>query len=102
MISRNATSEILGNSEFQLVSLGFSDVKKRGVTNRADSFKKQPTKRPDWNELMKEIEVYRYGHSGLKKVQTNDRSMPILPKLKRGGEVRSSHYESFIINRPTL
>ena len=30
---------------------------------------------------MKEIEAYRYGHQGLNKVHTNDRSMPIIPNL---------------------
>ena len=67
------------------------DVKLKPVkaNSRADSFRKKPAKRPDWNDLMKEIEAYRYGHQGLNKVHTNDRSKPILPQNKRGGQVRS-------------
>ena len=67
------------------------DVKLKPVkaNSRADSFRKKPAKRPDWNDLMKEIEAYRYGHQGLNKVHTNDRSKPILPKNKRGGQVRA-------------
>ena len=73
----------------------FSDVKKPSKPSKADSFRKKPAKRPDWNDLMKEIEAYRYGHQGLNKVHTNDRSMPILPKNKRGGQVRSKTINLF-------
>ena len=66
----------------------YAEVKKRNSAAKADSFRKRPNKRPDWNDLMKEIEAYRYSHSALNKVHTNDRSMPILPKNKRGDQVR--------------
>ena len=66
----------------------YAEVKKRNSAAKADSFRKRPNKRPDWNDLMKEIEAYRYSHSALNKVHTNDRSMPILPSNKRGGQVR--------------
>ena len=50
--------------------------------------KKRPAKRPDWNELMKEIDSFRYGKVGrLNKVVTNDRSKPILTKTKIKGQV---------------
>ena len=50
--------------------------------------KKRPVKRPDWNELMKEIDSFRYGKVGrLNKVVTNDRSKPILTKTKLKGQV---------------
>ena len=65
----------------------YAEVKKRNSAAKADSFRKRPNKRPDWNDLMKEIEAYRYSHSALNKVHTNDRSMPILPKNKRGDQV---------------
>jgi len=47
--------------------------------------KKRPTKRPDWNDLMQEIEKYRCKSGMLNKVQTNDRSKPMLSKSKVKG-----------------
>ena len=70
------------------INITNSETKKRNNAAKADSFRKRPNKRPDWNDLMKEIEAYRYSHSALNKVHTNDRSMPILPSNKRGGQVR--------------
>jgi hypothetical protein len=57
--------------------------------SRIEAMRKRPSKRPDWNELMKEIDVFRYGKVGkLKKVQCNDRSQPILTQTKIRGQVR--------------
>jgi len=47
--------------------------------------KKRPTKRPDWNDLMQEIEKYRCKSGMLNKTQTNDRSKPMLSKSKVKG-----------------
>ena len=52
--------------------------------------KKRPTKRPDWNDLMQEIEKYRCKAGMLNKVQTNDRSKPMLSKSKVKGVVSRS------------
>ena len=48
-----------------------------------EKYKKTPRKRPDWASMMKEIEVGKQ----LKRVQTNDRSRPILPQAKAKGKV---------------
>lgn len=45
--------------------------------------RKAPKKRPDWAGMMKEIEKGRV----LNKVQCNDRSKPMLTKLKSKGKV---------------
>ena len=56
--------------------------------SRIEALKRRPTKRPDWNELMKEIEGVRSGHIRLKKIISNDRSKPVLSKVKdREGQV---------------
>jgi hypothetical protein len=49
--------------------------------------KRRPTKRPDWNELMKEIESMKTGKVKLKKTVSNDRSQPVLSKVKLEGQV---------------
>ena len=56
--------------------------------SRIENLKRRPTKRPDWNELMKEIEGVRSGVIRLKKTVSNDRSKPVLSKAKdRQGQV---------------
>jgi len=58
---------------------------KSARSERLDQLKKRPTKRPDWNDLMQEIEKYRCKAGLLNKVHTNDRSKPILSKSKVKG-----------------
>ena len=53
------------------------------VAKRLETLKKTPRKRPDWANMMKEIEEGK----PLRHVQTNDRSQPILPKVKTKGKV---------------
>lgn len=53
------------------------------VAVKLEKYKKTPRKRPDWASMMKEIEVGKQ----LKRVQTNDRSRPILPQAKAKGKV---------------
>ena len=50
---------------------------------KLEKIRKTPRKRPDWASMMKEIESGKK----LKRVQTNDRSQPILPKSKAKGKV---------------
>lgn len=58
---------------------------KKAKSDRVEALKKRPTKRPDWNDLMQEIEKYRCKSGMLNKVQTNDRSKPMLSKSKVKG-----------------
>ncbi len=58
--------------------------------NKVEELKKRVNKRPDWNDLMKEISVFRDGHSRLKRVHCNDRSNPMLPSVKAGKSVSSN------------
>jgi len=58
---------------------------KKAKSGRVEALKKRPTKRPDWNDLMQEIEKYRCKSGMLNKVQTNDRSKPMLSKSKVKG-----------------
>ena len=60
---------------------------KPAKSDRVEALKKRPTKRPDWNDLMQEIEKYRCKSGLLTRVQTNDRSQPILSKAKVKGVV---------------
>ena len=60
---------------------------KKAKSDRVEALKKRPTKRPDWNDLMQEIEKYRCKSGMLKKCQTNDRSKPMLSKSKVKGVV---------------
>jgi hypothetical protein len=46
---------------------------------KLDALKSRPRKRPDWGAMMKEVES---GNRKLKHVQCNDRSSPLLPKVK--------------------
>jgi len=60
--------------------------KSLGKSEKLELLKKRPTKRPDWNDLMQEIEKYKCGKSDLlNKTVTNDRSQPILSKTKAEG-----------------
>jgi len=55
-------------------------------SERVEQLKKRPTKRPDWNDLMQEIDKFKSScHGLLKKTVTNDRSKPILSKAKVKG-----------------
>ena len=55
--------------------------------------KQKPTKRPNWVDLMSEIEEFKYGFGGrLKKTTCNDRSGPILSTTKVGDNVRPSKF----------
>lgn len=60
---------------------------KKAKSDRVEALKKRPTKRPDWNDLMQEIEKYRVKAGMLNKVVTNDRSKPMLSKSKVKGVV---------------
>jgi len=57
----------------------------KAKSNRVEALKKRATKRPDWNDLMGEIEKYRCKSGLLTRVQTNDRSKPMLSKSKVKG-----------------
>ena len=46
---------------------------------RLEALKSRPRKRPDWGSLMKEVES---GNRKLKHVQCNDRSSPLIPRIK--------------------
>jgi len=65
-------------------------------SEKLEQLKKKPAKRPDWNDLMKEIGQFRSGTRGiLNKAQTNDRSKPMLSKTKvKGVFVYESEKES--------
>ena len=46
---------------------------------KLEALKNRPRKRPDWGALMKDVE---FGNRKLKHVQCNDRSCPLLPRIK--------------------
>jgi hypothetical protein len=46
---------------------------------KLEALKSRPRKRPDWGAMMKEVEL---GSRRLKHVQCNDRSSPLLPRVK--------------------
>jgi hypothetical protein len=46
---------------------------------KLEALRSRPRKRPDWGAMMKEVES---GNRRLKHVQCNDRSYPLLPKVK--------------------
>lgn len=48
-------------------------------SEKLEALKSRPRKRPDWGAMMKEVES---GNRKLKHVQCNDRSSPLLPKVK--------------------
>jgi len=48
-------------------------------SEKLETLKSRPRKRPDWGALMKEVEL---GSRRLKHVQCNDRSGPLLPRIK--------------------
>lgn len=60
-------------------------VGKTVKSEKLDSLKKRPTKRPDWNDLMQEIEKFRCNRGLLKKSVCSDRSEPILTQIKIKG-----------------
>jgi len=64
------------------------DAARARKLEKLDKIKKRPEKRPDWNELMREIDSFRFGSSSqkLKKVACNDRSKPMLTKTKIQGK----------------
>jgi hypothetical protein len=47
--------------------------------DKLDVLRSRPRKRPDWGAMMKEVES---GNRKLKHVQCNDRSSPLLPRIK--------------------
>ena len=64
-----------------------SDAQARKL-KRMEELRKKPTVTPDWKALMKDIDGFRYGHTGkLKKVVCSDRSKPMLSKMKVQGKV---------------
>ncbi len=62
----------------------------KNKSEKIEALKKRPAKRPDWNDLMKEIGQFRYSHSLLKKTVCNDRSGPMISKIKMGQNVRDN------------
>jgi hypothetical protein len=46
---------------------------------KLETLRSRPRKRPDWGAMMKDVES---GNRKLKHVQCNDRSSPLLPKVK--------------------
>ena len=57
-------------------------------SEKLEQLKKKPDKRPDWNDLMKEIGQFKGGSRGmLKKTITDDRSKPMMSKHKVKGVV---------------
>lgn len=50
---------------------------------KLESLRSRPRRRPDWSDMMKEVESGRK----LKHVECNDRSAPIIPKTKSKGQV---------------
>ena len=62
--------------------------KSSAKSEKLEQLKKKPAKRPDWNDLMKEIGQFKSGHRGiLNKTKTNDRSKPMLSGHKVKGVV---------------
>jgi hypothetical protein len=50
---------------------------------KLEALKSRPRRRPDWAEMMKEVE----DGIKLRHVQCNDRSKPLLPQVKAKGQV---------------
>lgn len=68
----------MGNCHFGLESeLGAVKAAK------LESLRCRPRRRPDWTDMMKEVESGRQ----LRHVQCNDRSAPILPQSRAKGQV---------------
>lgn len=55
---------------------------------KLEALKSRPRRRPDWSDMMKEVESGRK----LKHVQCNDRSAPVLPDMKAKGQVNNIFY----------
>mgnify|MGYP007016983692 FL=1 len=51
---------------------------------KLEALRSRPKKRPDWGNVMKEIESGRK----LNHVKCNDRSAPLLPRVKAKGQVQ--------------
>jgi hypothetical protein len=64
------------------------DAARARKLEKLERIKKRPEKRADWNELMREIDSFRFGSSSqkLRKVACNDRSKPMLTKTKIQGK----------------
>jgi len=69
------------NDHFRVRGIGHELSK--AATAKLEQYRKTPRKRPDWGTMMKEIEEGKT----LRRVVTNDRSKPILPKSKAKGKV---------------
>ena len=78
---------VLNSINFILLCISLSAAAK---LSKVEALKKRADKRPDWNDLMKEISQYRYSHSKLKKTVTNDRSSPIIKAVKVNDKVRQA------------
>ncbi|CAO1421553.1 unnamed protein product [Diamesa serratosioi] len=59
-----------------------SDFEKKPISQKQrevlEKLKTRPRRRPDWSEMMKEVEEVKAGTKKLRKVQCNDRSSPII------------------------
>jgi hypothetical protein len=67
--------------------LNISGPRKQGPVNeKVEKFRQRPRKRPDWGALMKDLESKEIKEK-LRKVATNDRSAPLLPRMKSRGQV---------------
>lgn len=83
---KNTNKKDNGNNEFSIL---FSEQQMFYVTDitpmseskveKLETLRSRPRKRPDWGAMMKEVES---GSRRLKHVQSNDRSSPLLPKVK--------------------
>ena len=84
--------EDYSQSHIPIYITGISSAK----SEKLEQLKKKPAKRPDWNDLMKEIGQFKSGTRGiLNKTSTNDRSKPMLSKTKVKGVVSTYVLASF-------
>ena len=82
---------VCSKNAFVSNAFNFPCVTTFSESNRVELLKQKPTKRPNWVDLMSEIEEFKYGFGGrLKKTTCNDRSGPILSTTKVGDNVRDS------------
>ena len=81
---------VCSKNAFVSNAFNFTCVATISESNRVELLKQKPTKRPNWVDLMSEIEEFKYGFGGrLKKTTCNDRSGPILSTTKVGDNVRN-------------
>lgn len=59
--------------------------------NKLEALRSRPRRRPDWTDMMKEVESGRK----LRHVECNDRSAPIIPQEKTKGQVRNNSVLAF-------